>query len=94
MTLPILTIPLSSGGNVIFTDASNQGFGCVLMQHRKVIAYAFRQLKPYEWNYPTHGLESTVVVLALKIWIHYLYNETCEIYINYKSWKYLFFKKN
>ena len=84
MTLLILTILLSSGGNVIFTDASNQGFGCVLMQHRKVIAYAFRQLKPYEWNYPTHGLESIVVVLALKIWIHY---------INYKSLKYLFFKK-
>ncbi|GKD23639.1 reverse transcriptase domain-containing protein, partial [Tanacetum coccineum] len=38
-------------------DASKKGLGCVLMQHGKVIAYASRQLKPYEVNYPTHDLE-------------------------------------
>nr|GEV82345.1 putative reverse transcriptase domain-containing protein [Tanacetum cinerariifolium] len=38
-------------------DASKKGLGCVLMQHGKVIAYASRQLNPYEVNYPTHDLE-------------------------------------
>nr|GFC59074.1 putative reverse transcriptase domain-containing protein [Tanacetum cinerariifolium] len=43
--------------------------------HGKVIAYASRQLKPYEVNYPTHDLELAAVVFALKIWRHYLYEE-------------------
>nr|GFB65406.1 retrotransposon protein, putative, Ty3-gypsy subclass [Tanacetum cinerariifolium] len=42
-------------------------------EHGKVIAYASRQLKPYEVNYPTHDLELAAVVFALKIWRHYLY---------------------
>ncbi|GJR10355.1 putative reverse transcriptase domain-containing protein [Tanacetum coccineum] len=42
---------------VVYCDASNQGFGCVLMQRNKVIAYASRQLKIHEKNYTTHDLE-------------------------------------
>ncbi|RVX20828.1 Transposon Ty3-I Gag-Pol polyprotein [Vitis vinifera] len=61
VTAPILTIPLGSGGFVVYSDASRQGLGCVLMQHGKVVAYASRQLKPYERNYPTHDLELAVV---------------------------------
>ena len=49
------------------------GLGAVLMQMDNVIAYASRQLKDYERNYPTHDLELAVVVFALKIWRHYLY---------------------
>ncbi|GJT76938.1 putative reverse transcriptase domain-containing protein [Tanacetum coccineum] len=60
--------------------ASKKGLGCVLMQHGKVIAYASRQLKPYEVNYPTHDLELAAVVFALKIWRHYLYGESCDIF--------------
>ena len=33
------------------------------------------------------------MVFALKIWRHYLYGETCEIYIDHKSLKYLFSRK-
>ncbi|GJZ49082.1 retrotransposon protein, putative, ty3-gypsy subclass [Tanacetum coccineum] len=54
---PILTLPSGSGGFQIYSDASKKGLGCVLMQHGKVIAYASRQLKPYEVNYPTHDRE-------------------------------------
>nr|GFB35186.1 putative reverse transcriptase domain-containing protein [Tanacetum cinerariifolium] len=42
---------------VVYCDASKQGFGCVLMQRGKVIAYASRQLKAHEKNYTTHDLE-------------------------------------
>nr|GFD11627.1 putative reverse transcriptase domain-containing protein [Tanacetum cinerariifolium] len=45
----------------IYKDVSKKGLGCVLMQHGKVIAYASRQLKPYEVNYPTHDLELAAV---------------------------------
>ncbi|GJX31528.1 putative nucleotidyltransferase, ribonuclease H [Tanacetum coccineum] len=60
------------------------------MQHGKVIAYASRQLKPYEVNYPTHDLELAAVVFALKIWRHYLYGEACDIFTDHKSLKYIF----
>ncbi|KAI3669035.1 hypothetical protein L6452_40254 [Arctium lappa] len=48
------------------------GLGCVLMQRGKVIAYASRQLKEHEKNYPTHDLELAALVFALKLWRHYL----------------------
>ena len=93
VTAPVLTIPSSSGGFVIYYDASGVGLGCVLMQHGRVVAYASRQLKQYEKNYPTHDLELAAVVFALKIWRHYLYGERCEIYTDHKSLKYLFTQK-
>ena len=93
MTTPILTIPLGSGIFVVYSDASHQGLGCVLMQDGKVVAYASRQLKPYERNYPTHDLELAMVIFALKIWRHFLFGETYEIYTNHKSLKYLFSQK-
>jgi len=63
------------------------------MQNGKVIAYASRQLRPHESNYPTYDLELAAVVLALKIWRHYLYGEKCHIYTDHKSLKYIFDQK-
>ncbi|GJZ89640.1 reverse transcriptase [Tanacetum coccineum] len=82
--------PKNTCGFQIYSDASKKGLGCVLMQHGKVIAYASRQLKPYEVNYPTHDLELAAVVFALKIWRHYLYGESCDIFTDHKSLKYIF----
>ncbi|GJY75090.1 putative reverse transcriptase domain-containing protein, partial [Tanacetum coccineum] len=48
---PVLTLPSRTSGYQIYSDASKKGLGCVLMQYRKVIAYAFRQLKPYEGHF-------------------------------------------
>ena len=87
VTIPMLTIPLGTGGFVIYSDASHKGIGCVLMQNRKVVAYASRQLKNYEKNYPTHDIELAVVVFTLKIWRHYLNGERCEIFTDHKKFK-------
>ncbi|XP_017644493.1 uncharacterized protein LOC108485161 [Gossypium arboreum] len=43
------------------------------MQLGKVAAYASRQLKLRERNYPTHDLELATIVFTLKICQHYLY---------------------
>ncbi|OMO99999.1 Integrase, catalytic core [Corchorus capsularis] len=90
---PILTLPTSGRGYVVYIDASQQGLGCVLMQDDKVIAYASRQLKKHEENYPTHDLELAAVVFALKIWRHYLYGEQCQVFTDHKSLKYLMTQK-
>ena len=58
-----------------------------------MIAYASRQLKIHEKNYPTHDLELAAVVFALKIWRHYLYGARCQIYTDHKSLKYIFTQK-
>lgn len=60
------------------------------MQDKKVIAYASRQLRKHEENYPTHDLEMAAVVFALKIWSSYLNGETIEVLTDHKSLKYLF----
>ena len=80
VTVSVLTVPEISEEYVICSDASMKGLGCVLMQHGKVVAYASRQLKEYEKNYPTHDLELAAVVFALKIWRHYLYGEKTQIF--------------
>ena len=67
---PVLVQPKPGKEFVIYNDASLIGLGCVLMQEGKVIAYASRQLKPHEKNYPTHDLELAAIVFALKIWHH------------------------
>ncbi|TYK21791.1 Transposon Ty3-I Gag-Pol polyprotein [Cucumis melo var. makuwa] len=66
VTSPVLTVPDGSGSFVIYSDASKKGLGCVLMYQGKVVAYASRQLKSHEQNYPTHDLELVAVVFALK----------------------------
>ncbi|GKD53821.1 putative reverse transcriptase domain-containing protein, partial [Tanacetum coccineum] len=76
---PILALPEGTDDFVVYCDASNQGFGCVLMQRNKVIAYASRQLKIHEKNYTTHDLELGAVVFALKTWRHY-FDYDCEIH--------------
>ena len=89
----VLTLPSRHDGYTVYYDASRQGLGCVLMQHENVIAYASRQLKKHEKNYPTHDLELAVVFFALRIWRHYLYGVPCRIFTDHKSLQYLFTQK-
>ncbi|GJW25238.1 putative reverse transcriptase domain-containing protein [Tanacetum coccineum] len=82
---PVLALTDGPEDFVVYYDASKKGFGCVLMQQGKVIAYASRQLKIHENNNTTYDLELGVVVFALKIWRHYLYRTKGVIYTDHKS---------
>ena len=72
-TASILTLQVEGKDFIVYCDTSYSGWGAVLMQERNVVAYASRQLKVHERNYPTHDLELAAVVFALKQWRHYLY---------------------
>jgi hypothetical protein len=74
----------------VYYDTSGSGLRCVLIQEGRVIAYASRQLRRHEEHYPTHDLELVAVVNALKIWHHYLLGNTCHLYTDHKSLKYIF----
>jgi len=90
---PVLALPKEQEGFAVYSDAFNKGLGCVLIQHGRVIAYASRQLKPHEVNYPVHDLELAAVVFALWIWRHYLYGVQVQIFTDHKSLKYLLSQK-
>ncbi|KAA3470790.1 DNA/RNA polymerases superfamily protein [Gossypium australe] len=94
MEAPVLVQPESGKEFVIFSDASLNGLGCVLMQEGKVVAYTLGQLKSHERNYLTHDLELAAIVFALKIWCHYLFGEKCHVYSGHKSLKYLMTQKD
>jgi hypothetical protein len=93
-TAPILVMPDMEKSFSIYFDASGQRLGCVLMQDGHMVAYASRQLRKHEMNYPTHDLELAVVVHALNIWMHYLMGKICELYTDHKSLKYIFTQSN
>ncbi|GJX78775.1 putative nucleotidyltransferase, ribonuclease H [Tanacetum coccineum] len=83
----ILVLPDGTEDMVVYCDA-------VLMQRGMVIAYASRQLKKHEENYPTHEIDFTAVVFALKIWRHYLYGVKFIIYTDHGSLQYFLENKD
>ncbi|WVZ48626.1 hypothetical protein U9M48_000047 [Paspalum notatum var. saurae] len=54
---PVLAQPDVTKPFDVYCDASGNGLGRVLMREGRVIAYASRQLRKHEANYPTHDLE-------------------------------------
>lgn len=67
----------------MYTDTSLSGLGCVLMQENKVIAYASRQLRKHEANYPMHDLELATIILAWKLWSQYLCGDKVKMFLDY-----------
>lgn len=77
---PVLILPNPSETFAVYYDASKLGLGGVLMQNSQVIAYAYRELKNHEIDYPTHHLELVAIVFMLKVWRHYLYGSRFKVF--------------
>jgi hypothetical protein len=92
--VPILRVLDMEKDFIVCMDASKQGLGAVLMQDVGVIAYASRKLKKHEEIYTTHDLEFAAVMLALKIWRHYLVGQNFELKIDHQSLKHLFTQRD
>ncbi|GJZ60786.1 putative reverse transcriptase domain-containing protein [Tanacetum coccineum] len=90
---PILALLEGSEDFVVYCDASLKGYGAVLMQREKVIAYASRQLRTHEENHTTHDLELGAVVFALRLWRHYFYGVKYTVFTDYKSLQYILDQK-
>nr|GEW19652.1 putative reverse transcriptase domain-containing protein [Tanacetum cinerariifolium] len=90
---PVLALPQGAENFIVYCDASHKSLGAVLMQNKKVIAYASRQLKIHEKNYTAHDLELGAVVFALKIWRHYLYGNKYTVFTDHKSLQHILDQK-
>ncbi|GKE42443.1 putative reverse transcriptase domain-containing protein, partial [Tanacetum coccineum] len=86
---PILALLEGTEDFMVYCNASLKGYGAILMQREKVIAYASRQLKVHEENYTTYNLELGAVVFALRLWRHYLYGTKCVVFTDHKSLRYI-----
>ena len=91
---PILQVPDMRKDFTVYIDASAQGLGALLMQEGGVIAYASRKLKKHEDLYAMHDLELAAVMLALKLWRHYLIGRRFELRIDHQSLKNLFTQRD
>jgi hypothetical protein len=89
-TSPVLAQPDTTKPFDVYCDASGTGLGGVLMQEGWVISYSSRQLRHHEEHYSTHDLELAAVVMALRMWHHYLLGNAVHIYTYHKSLKYIF----
>ncbi|CAN6454199.1 unnamed protein product [Victoria cruziana] len=92
-TAPVLVLSKVGESYVVYTDASRDGYGSVLMQNDRVIAYTSRQLRQHEKNYATHDLELRAIVHTVKVWRHYLYGTKFDVFTDHKSLTYLFSQK-
>nr|GFA39727.1 putative reverse transcriptase domain-containing protein [Tanacetum cinerariifolium] len=89
----ILSLPEGTEDFMVYCDTSLKGYGAMLMQREKVIAYASRQLKVHEENYTTHELELGAVVFALRLWRHYFYGTKYVVFTDHKILQYILNQK-
>ncbi|GJW79760.1 putative reverse transcriptase domain-containing protein [Tanacetum coccineum] len=79
---PILALPEGTEDFMVYCDASLKGYGAVLMQREKVIAYAFRQLKCVvftDHKSLRYILNQKKLNLRQRRWIELLSDYDCEI---------------
>lgn len=69
---------------VIQTDASKNGVGCVLLQHKKPVAYASRSLNDAETNYAQIEKELLAILYSCLKFHHYIYGRIVEIHTDHK----------
>jgi hypothetical protein len=79
-TSPMLAQPNTTMPFNVYCDASGTSLWGVLMQEDRVILYSSRQLRRHEEHYPTHDLELAAVMMALRMWHHYLLENVVHIY--------------
>ncbi|GJV32797.1 putative reverse transcriptase domain-containing protein [Tanacetum coccineum] len=79
---PILALPEGSEDFIAYCTLQDWLGRCVLMQNKKVISYALRQLKIHEKNYTTHDLELGAVKelnMRQRRWLELLSDYDCDI---------------
>ena len=87
VSTPVLHIPDFPQELLIETDASNEGFGAILMQHGHPIAYFNRKMGPQLWNSSAYFIELRALTEAVLKWRPYLLGQSFVIRTDHRSIK-------
>ena len=68
----------------IATDASNKGFGAVLLQNEKPVSYASRKLLPAEHNYAVIEKEMSAILFGCTRFHDYLFANRVKVETDHK----------
>jgi hypothetical protein len=86
---PLLQLPNFSKTFELECDASDIGFGGVLLQEGKHIAYFSEKLNRASLNYYSYDKELYALVQTLETWQHYLWPKEFVIHSDHESLKHL-----
>ncbi|GAA0185330.1 hypothetical protein LIER_32618 [Lithospermum erythrorhizon] len=90
---PVLALPNFNMPFVIETDASSKGYGVVLMQEQKPLAYISKVWGPLQLGLSVYENELLAIVLAITKWKHYLLSGRFIIKTDQQSLKHLLEQK-
>jgi hypothetical protein len=82
---PVLALPDFSKPFVLETDASDIGFGAVLMQQGHPVAYLSKAVCPKNRALSTYEKECMAIILAVKKWRPYLQHQPFVIKTDHRS---------
>lgn len=82
---PVLGIPDFSKQFILETDASDMGFGAVLIQDSHPIAYLSKTVCPKNQALSTYEKECMAIIVAIDKWRSYLQNGEFLIKTDHKS---------
>jgi hypothetical protein len=88
-TTPVLALPDFSKPFVVETDASDLGFGAVLMQEDRPLAFISKPLSNTNKSLSIYEKEFMALILAVEKWRQYLQREEFVIKTDHRSLAYL-----
>ena len=81
---PVLKLYDAAKPVTMETDASNEGFGAILMQDSSPVAFASRRVTVAEKNYAPIEKEMSAILFACRKFHDYVYGQTVAIFTDHK----------